>query len=116
MAASDIPDHTTKPASLAAITLATAELLRQADNKGLPAPDSVSLSWTGRRARLGFAGHRDSVRVLTDWATCFGGEVTAEPYSRGDGEETLSCLVTFPFRGVTVDLHAFIVADQLSST
>jgi len=114
MTAADIPNFITKPKTLTDVMRAAADLLKQADDSGLPGPMSASINGGGSKVRLGFPGRRDSYHALADWATRFGGTLTGEPYTFADGEETVHCQVYFLFEGMTVEAYAFIVADQLS--
>src|SRR5690348_1487648 len=116
MTAIEIPDFITRSKSLTDMTLATAHLLKQADDGRLPAPTNATLYQGCQEVRLGFRAERDSFHALADWATRFGGTVTGEPYTRDDGEQSVHCQVRFPYLGITVEAYAFIPADQLSIT
>jgi hypothetical protein len=116
MTAIDIPDFIVKPKSLTDLTQATADLLKQADDSGLPAPANIALYQSCQEARLGFRGERESFHTLADWAVRFGGTVTGEPYTHNDGELSVHCEVKFPYQGLTVEAYAYIPADQLGST
>ena|SRR5690349_7433396 len=116
MTATGASEYITKPQTLTEMTMTLVDLLNRADNSNLPAPAHVTLYQRWQEARLGFRGEPDSFHALADWATRFGGTVTAEPYTRDDGEQSIDCQVKFPFVGLAVEVYAMIPADQLSST
>jgi hypothetical protein len=112
----EIPGYITRAKSLAEMMQATADLLTQATDSGLPVPAHATLYQSCQEVQLGFRGERDSFHALADWATRFGGTVTGEPYTRGGSEPSVHCEVRFPYQGLTVKASAFIPADQLSIT
>jgi hypothetical protein len=113
----EIPAYITRAKSLAEMMQATADLLKQAADTGLPTPSHATLYQSCQEVHLGFRGERDSFHALADWATRFGGTVTGEPYTRdGSSELSVYCEVKFPYQGLTVEASAFIPADQLSIT
>jgi len=116
MTAIDIPEYVTRAKPLTDLALIAAELLGQAADSDLPAPNGVRLSHGGQDVSLCFPGHRDTFRTLARWAERFGGTVTGEPFTRDDGEESVYCQVKFPYQGIAVEAYAFITADQTVST
>jgi len=116
MTAIDIPEYVTRAKPLTDLALIAAELLGQAADSDLPAPNGVRLSHGGQDVSLCFPGHRDTFRTLARWAERFGGTVTGEPFTRDDGEESVYCQLRFPHLGVSVEAYAFIPADQTVSS
>ena len=112
----EIPGYITRAKSLAEMMQATADLLTQAADSGLPVPTNATLYQGCQEVQLGFRGQRDSFHALADWATRFGGTVTGEPYTRDGSEPSIHCQVRFPYQGLSVEASAFIPADQLSIT
>jgi hypothetical protein len=112
----EIPAYITRAKSLAEMMQTTADLLKQAADSGLPVPGHATLYQSCQEVQLGFRGERDSFHALADWAARFGGTVTGEPYTRGDGEPSVHCQVRFPYQGLAVEASAFIPADHLSIT
>jgi hypothetical protein len=112
----DIPGYIARARSLTDLTLIATDLLKQAADNDLPAPDMARLSTGGQEVSVSFPGHRDTFRTLARWAELFGGTVTGEPYTRDTGEESVYCQVRFPYLGVSVEAYAFITADEVSTT
>ena len=112
----DIPDYIARARSLTDLALIATDLLKQAADNDLPAPDMARLSTGGQEISVSFPGHRDTFRTLARWAERFGGTVTGEPFTRDDGEESVYCQVKFPYQGIAVEAFAFITADEISTT
>jgi hypothetical protein len=116
MTAIEIPDFITRAKSLTDITLATADLLKQANDSNLPAPCHVHISHVGQEISLGFPGCVQSFHTLANWAERFGGTVTSKPHTHEDGRESVYCQVKFPYLGVSVDSYAFIPAGDIEAS
>ena len=94
------------PMPIGALAVGAAELLQQAAD--LPAPTCVTL-YNHDAITVQFAGHKASIRAITQWARRFGSVTTSRP---GQIESATGTWHTtdFDYYGIAVHAFAFIPA------
>jgi hypothetical protein len=94
------------PISIGALAVGLTDLLGRAG--GLVLPRHVIITESAQEFALQFAPVTDSARVITSWATRFGGVVDAHTCEPAPGQPHRHITLTFDYYGVTVEAYTFI--------
>jgi hypothetical protein len=99
------------PMPIGALAVGTAELLQQAAD--LPAPTCLTI-YDHQAISLHFAGHKDSILALAQWARRFGSITTSRP-GKVESDTGTWHMTDFDYYGIAVHAFAFIPAAPASS-
>jgi hypothetical protein len=97
-----VRDHTPRP--LTDLLSIAAQLLAEDQDLG-PLTRHISVDGFGR-VGVQLAGEQLALSALAQVATSWGGVITAHPHV--DAATVIHCEVHFPYRGVEVEVYAFV--------